>query len=195
MSDCLVRAKIKGAWAEDGLRRYIKLNTRYRQEEEINFEESFSPVARLEVVRMFVAYAAHKNFTIYQMDVKTAFLNGPQKEEVYMSQPDGFVDPDFPDHAYHLRKALYGLKQAPRTWYDKLSSFLIEHHFTKGSRRNIAFATFVCACYQARPTVKHLKEGAMTIVKAHQGYTISGRKFGELVIKETRLYCNVDHES
>ncbi|GKC11364.1 retrovirus-related pol polyprotein from transposon TNT 1-94 [Tanacetum coccineum] len=66
------------------------------------------------------------------MDVKTAFLNGPLKEEVYVSQPDGFVDPDFPNHVYRLKKALYGLKQAPRAWYDKLSSFLIEHHFTKG---------------------------------------------------------------
>ncbi|GJX81953.1 retrovirus-related pol polyprotein from transposon TNT 1-94 [Tanacetum coccineum] len=66
------------------------------------------------------------------MDVKTTFLNGPLKEEVYVSQPGGFVDPDFPDHVYHLRKALYGLKQAARAWYDKLSSFLIETHFTKG---------------------------------------------------------------
>nr|GEZ06657.1 retrovirus-related Pol polyprotein from transposon TNT 1-94 [Tanacetum cinerariifolium] len=104
----------------------------YSQQEGIDFEESFSPVARLEVVRMFVAYTAHKNFTIYQMDVKTAFLNGPLKEEVFVSQPDGFVDPDFPNHVYRLKKALYGLKQAPRARYDKLSSFLIEHHFTKG---------------------------------------------------------------
>ncbi|GKC66267.1 putative ribonuclease H-like domain-containing protein [Tanacetum coccineum] len=104
----------------------------YKQEEGIDFEESFAPVARLEAVRMFVAFAAHKNITIFQMDVKTAFLNGPLKEEVYVSQPDGFVDPDFPDHVYRLKKALYGLKQAPRAWYDKLSSFLIEHHFTKG---------------------------------------------------------------
>ncbi|GJS21481.1 retrovirus-related pol polyprotein from transposon TNT 1-94 [Tanacetum coccineum] len=85
----------------------------YRQEEEIDFEESFAPVARLQAVRMFVAYAAHKNFTIYQMDVKTAFLNEPQKEEVYVSQSDGFVDLGFPDHVYRLKKALYGLKQAP----------------------------------------------------------------------------------
>ncbi|GJR79807.1 retrovirus-related pol polyprotein from transposon TNT 1-94 [Tanacetum coccineum] len=104
----------------------------YKQEEGIDFEESFAPVDRLEAVRMFVAYAAHKNFTIFQMDVKTTFLNGPLKEEVYVSQPDGFVDPDFPDHVYKLKKALYGLKQDPRAWYDKLSSFSIEHHFTKG---------------------------------------------------------------
>ncbi|GJR80805.1 retrovirus-related pol polyprotein from transposon TNT 1-94 [Tanacetum coccineum] len=102
-------------------------------EEGIDFEESFAHVARLEAVRMFVAFAANKNIIIFQMNVKTAFLNGPLKEEVYVSQPDGFVDSDFPDHVYRLKKALYGLKQAPRAWYDKLSSFLIEHQFTKGS--------------------------------------------------------------
>ncbi|GJR87804.1 retrovirus-related pol polyprotein from transposon TNT 1-94 [Tanacetum coccineum] len=101
-------------------------------EEGIDFEESFAPVARLEAVRMFVAYAAHKNFTIFQIDVKTTFLNGPLKKEVYVSQPDGYVDLDFLDHVYRLKKSLYGFKQAPRAWYDKLSSFPIEHHFTKG---------------------------------------------------------------
>ncbi|GKA23151.1 retrovirus-related pol polyprotein from transposon TNT 1-94 [Tanacetum coccineum] len=75
---------------------------------------------------------AHKNNTIFQMDVKTTFLNGPLKEEVYVSQPEGFIDPKFPNHVYRLKNALYGLKQAPRAWYDKLSSFLIEHGFTKG---------------------------------------------------------------
>ncbi|GJU85596.1 retrovirus-related pol polyprotein from transposon TNT 1-94 [Tanacetum coccineum] len=104
----------------------------YAQEEGIDFEESFAPVARLEAVRIFVAYAAHKSFPIYQMDVKTAFLNGPLKEEVYVAQPDGFVDPDHPDKVYRLRKALYGLKQAPRAWYDELSKFLISKGFTKG---------------------------------------------------------------
>ncbi|GJY42557.1 retrovirus-related pol polyprotein from transposon TNT 1-94 [Tanacetum coccineum] len=104
----------------------------YAQEEGIDFDESFAPVARLEAVRIFVAYAAHKSFPIYQMDVKTAFLNGPLKEEVYVAQPDGFVDPDHPDKVYRLRKALYGLKQAPRAWYDELSKFLISKGFTKG---------------------------------------------------------------
>ncbi|GKA79862.1 retrovirus-related pol polyprotein from transposon TNT 1-94 [Tanacetum coccineum] len=104
----------------------------YKQEEGIDFKEPFAHVARLEAVRMFVAFAAHKNITIFQMDVKTAFLNGLLKEEVYVSQPNGFVNPDFPNYVYRLKKALYGLKQAPRAWYDKLSSFLIEHHFTKG---------------------------------------------------------------
>ncbi|GJY37583.1 retrovirus-related pol polyprotein from transposon TNT 1-94 [Tanacetum coccineum] len=88
----------------------------YAQEEGIDFEESFALVARLEAVRIFVVYAAHKSFPIYQMDMKTTFLNGPLKEEVYVAQPDGFIDPDHPEKVYHLRKALYGLKQAPRAW-------------------------------------------------------------------------------
>ncbi|GJS71290.1 retrovirus-related pol polyprotein from transposon TNT 1-94 [Tanacetum coccineum] len=103
----------------------------FRQEEGINFEESFAPVARIEAIRIFVENAAHKNMTIYQMDVKMAFLNGELKEEVYVSQPEGFVDQDNPSHVYKLKKALYGLKQAPRAWYDMLSSFLISQHFSK----------------------------------------------------------------
>nr|GEZ97282.1 hypothetical protein [Tanacetum cinerariifolium] len=82
----------------------------YRQEEGIDFEESFAPVARLEAIRIFLAYAAHKNMVVYQMDVETAFLNGNLREDVYVSQPDGFVDPDNPNHVYKLKKALYGLK-------------------------------------------------------------------------------------
>ncbi|GJZ05463.1 retrovirus-related pol polyprotein from transposon TNT 1-94 [Tanacetum coccineum] len=97
-----------------------------------SMQDELHQFERLEAVRMFVAHTAHKNFIIFKVDVKTAFLNDLIKEEVYVSQPDGFVDPDFPDHVYRLQKALYGLKQAPRAWYDKLSSFLIENHFTKG---------------------------------------------------------------
>nr|GEV78414.1 putative ribonuclease H-like domain-containing protein [Tanacetum cinerariifolium] len=86
----------------------------HRQEEGIDFEESFAPVARIEAICIFIANAASRNMTVYQMDVKTAFLNGELKEEVYVSQPKGFVDPDHPTHVYRLKKALYGLKQAPR---------------------------------------------------------------------------------
>lgn len=86
----------------------------YFQEEGIDFEESFAQVARLEVVRIFLAYAAHRNIVVYQMDVKTAFLNGQLREVVYVSQPEGFVDRERPNHVYRLKKALYGLKQAPR---------------------------------------------------------------------------------
>nr|GFA68696.1 hypothetical protein [Tanacetum cinerariifolium] len=105
----------------------------YAQKEGVDFEESFAPVARLEDVRLFIAYAAHKSFSVYQMDVKIAFLYGPLKEEVYVNQPDGFVDPYHPDKVYRLKKALYGLKQAPREWYDELSTFLISKGFSKGS--------------------------------------------------------------
>ncbi|GKA20307.1 retrovirus-related pol polyprotein from transposon TNT 1-94 [Tanacetum coccineum] len=103
------------------------------QEEGIDFEESFAPVSRIEAISIFVANAAHKNMTIYQMDIKTAFLNGEHKEGVYVSQPEGFVDQDNPSHVYNLKNALYGLKQAPRAWYNMLSSFLISQQFSKGA--------------------------------------------------------------
>nr|GEU58623.1 retrovirus-related Pol polyprotein from transposon TNT 1-94 [Tanacetum cinerariifolium] len=105
----------------------------YRQEEGIDFEDSFALVARLEAIRIFLTFAAHMNIVVYQMDVKTAFLNGNLREEVYVSQPDGFVEPDNPNHVYKQKKALYGLKQAPSMWYDMLSSFLISQDFSKGS--------------------------------------------------------------
>nr|GFB67748.1 retrovirus-related Pol polyprotein from transposon TNT 1-94 [Tanacetum cinerariifolium] len=91
-----------------------KMSKGYAQEEGIDFEESFAPVARLEAVWIFIAYATYMSFPIYQMDVKMAFFNGSLKEEVYVAQPDGFVDPDHPKKFYRLRKALSGLKQAPR---------------------------------------------------------------------------------
>nr|GEW45764.1 hypothetical protein [Tanacetum cinerariifolium] len=103
----------------------------YAQKEGVDFEESFAPVARLEAVRLFITYAAHKSFTVYQMDVKTAFLYGPLKEEVYVNQPDGFVDPYHPYKVYRLKKALYGLKQALRAWYDELFNFLVSKGFSK----------------------------------------------------------------
>ncbi|GJX95298.1 ribonuclease H-like domain-containing protein [Tanacetum coccineum] len=105
----------------------------FRKEEGINFEESFAPVSRIEAINIFVANAANKNMAIFQMDVKTAFLNGKLKEEVYVSQPEGFVYQDNPSHVYKLKKALYGLKQAPRTWYNTVSSFLISQHISKGA--------------------------------------------------------------
>nr|GEV22892.1 retrotransposon protein, putative, unclassified [Tanacetum cinerariifolium] len=113
----------------------------YAQKEGVDFEESFAPVARLEAVRLFIVYAAHKSFTVYQMDVKTTFLYGPLKEEVYVNQPHGFVDPYHPDKVYRLKKALYGLKQAPRTWYGELSKFLLSKGFSKGSIDPTLFIT------------------------------------------------------
>ncbi|GKC94240.1 retrovirus-related pol polyprotein from transposon TNT 1-94, partial [Tanacetum coccineum] len=89
----------------------------YRQEKGINFEESFVPVARLDAIRIFLANATHMNMVIYQMDVKTTFLNSILHKEVYVNQLDGFVDQDNLNHVYKLKKALYGLKQAPCAWY------------------------------------------------------------------------------
>nr|GEX55016.1 hypothetical protein [Tanacetum cinerariifolium] len=98
----------------------------YQQEEGIDFEESFAPVARMKAIRIFLAYTTHKGFIVYQMDVKTAFLHGSLKEDVYVCQPEGFINADHLSHVYKLKKALYGLKQAPRAWYDELSTFLLQ---------------------------------------------------------------------
>ncbi|GJU69616.1 retrovirus-related pol polyprotein from transposon TNT 1-94 [Tanacetum coccineum] len=98
-----------------------------------DFEESFVPVARLDAIRIFLAYAAHMNMIVYQIDVKTAFLNNILCEEVYVSQPDGFINQDNLNHVYKLKKALYGLKQAPRAWYDLLLKFLLSQEFSKGT--------------------------------------------------------------
>jgi hypothetical protein len=104
----------------------------FKQQEGVDFEETFAPVARLESIRLLLAYASIKGFTLFQMDVKSAFLNGFLEEEVYVEQPPGFKDPTNPDHVYKLTKALYGLKQAPRAWYGRLSSFLASHGFERG---------------------------------------------------------------
>ena len=104
----------------------------YNQEEGIDYEETFAPVARLESIRMLLAFASHKEFILYQMDVKSAFLNGYIVEEVYVEQPPGFQDHKYPNYVFKLKKALYGLKQAPRAWYDRLSKFLLQNGFSIG---------------------------------------------------------------
>nr|GFA50673.1 retrovirus-related Pol polyprotein from transposon TNT 1-94 [Tanacetum cinerariifolium] len=125
--------KVKLDEYDDVLKNKVRLVAKgYRQEKGIDFEESFAPVARIEAIRIFIANATSKNMTIYQMDVKIAFLNGELKEEVYVSQPESFVDPDHSTHFYRLKKALYGLKHAPRAWYDTLLRFLLDNKFSKG---------------------------------------------------------------
>nr|GEV42895.1 retrovirus-related Pol polyprotein from transposon TNT 1-94 [Tanacetum cinerariifolium] len=131
----------------------------YQQEEEIDFQESFAPVARIEVIRIFIANASSKNMTIYQMDVKTTFLNGELKEKVYASQPEGFVDPDHPTHVYRLKKALYGLKQAPQACaialcynnvqHSRSKHIDIRHHFIRVQVENgVVEQYFVTTDYQ-----------------------------------------------
>ena len=104
----------------------------YNQEEGIDFDETYAPVARLESIRILLAYASSMNFKLYQMDVKSAFLNGVIEEEVYVKQPPRFEHEVYTDHVFKLNKALYGLKQAPRAWYDRLKKFLIEKDFVIG---------------------------------------------------------------
>ncbi|CAL1382362.1 unnamed protein product [Linum trigynum] len=140
----------------------------YCQEEGIDFEESFAPVARLEAIRMLCAFASSNGFKLFQMDVKSAFLNGDLKEDVYVTQPPGFEYPKYPNHVYKLNKALYGLKQAPRAWYDKLSNVVISISeklyrrmigsllYLTASRPNIMFAVCVCARFQSSPKESHL---------------------------------------
>ncbi|GJV35239.1 retrovirus-related pol polyprotein from transposon TNT 1-94 [Tanacetum coccineum] len=156
-----------------------------KNEEGIDFEESFALVARLEAVRIFVAYAAHKSFPIYQMDVKTAFLNGPLKEEVYVAQPNGFVDLDHPDKVYGLRKALYGLKQAPRAWPSSLEWEPVRPKLT-----TICKIGHLMYLTSSRPDIVQVPD-ADSSQKHYVGISIPGDTFSQLDVKEARLYFNV----
>ncbi|GKD49760.1 ribonuclease H-like domain-containing protein, partial [Tanacetum coccineum] len=109
-----------------------RMTKNLEEHEGIDYDEVFAPVARIEAIRLFLAYASFKDFMVYQMDVKSAFLYGKIKEEVYVCQPPGFEDPDFPDRVYKVEKALYGLHQAPRAWYETLSTYLLDNGFQRG---------------------------------------------------------------
>ncbi|KAK2416401.1 putative mitochondrial protein [Trifolium repens] len=111
----------------------------YSQQEGIDFTETYAPVARLEAIKLLLSYAVNNDITLYQMDVKSAFLNGVISEEVYVKQPPGFEDLANPDHVFRLKKSLYGLKQAPRAWYERLSTFLVNNGFEKGQVDNTLF--------------------------------------------------------
>ncbi|GKD06467.1 retrovirus-related pol polyprotein from transposon TNT 1-94 [Tanacetum coccineum] len=164
-----------------------------RQEEGIDYEESFALVARIKAIRIFVANAAHKNKIIYQMDVKIDFLNGELKEEVYVSQPEGFVDQDNPSHVYKLKKALYGLKQAPRAWYDMLSSFLISQQFSKGAINPTLFTRHAGNdILLAKPTKKHLQ--AVKRIFRYLNRTINmGLWYSKDTDMSLTAYADADH--
>jgi hypothetical protein len=125
----------------------------YSQVESLDFAETYAPVARLESIRILLAYANYHGFKLYQMDVKSAFLNGPIKEEVYVEQPPGFEDSEYPNHVYKLSKALYELKQAPRAWYECLRDFLVTNGFKVSKvgptlfTKIVAKDLFVCQIY------------------------------------------------
>ncbi|GJW43693.1 retrovirus-related pol polyprotein from transposon TNT 1-94 [Tanacetum coccineum] len=111
----------------------------YNQQEGINYDKTYAPVARLESIRILLAYACALYFKLFQMDVKSAFLNGFINEEVYVPQPPGFIDFEKHDHVYRLKKASYGLKQAPKAWYDRLKAFLVKHEYKIGMVDNTLF--------------------------------------------------------
>nr|GEY29050.1 copia protein [Tanacetum cinerariifolium] len=111
----------------------------HTQEERIDYDEVFSPIARIEVIRLFLAYASFKDFVVYHMDVKSDFLYGKIEEEVYVCQPLGFEDPHFYDKVYKVEKALYGLHQAPRAWYETLSTYLLYNGFHRGKKDKTFF--------------------------------------------------------
>ncbi|GKG04704.1 putative ribonuclease H-like domain-containing protein, partial [Tanacetum coccineum] len=111
----------------------------YTQEEGVDYDEVFIPVARIKGIRLFLAYASFKVFVVYQMDVKSAFLYGKIEEGVYVCQTPGFEDLDFPDRVYKVEKALYGLHQAPRAWYETLLTYLLDNGFQKGKINKTLF--------------------------------------------------------
>ena len=111
----------------------------YSQEEGIDYDETYAPVARLEAIRMLLAYSCFMGFKLFQMDVKSAFLNGVLTEEVYVKQPPGFEDPHHPEYVYKLNRALYGLKQAPRAWFERLSKFLLANGYSMGKADKTLF--------------------------------------------------------
>jgi len=111
----------------------------YTQIERVDFDETFVPVARLESIRILLSISCHLGFKLYQMDVKSAFVNGILQEEVYVEQPKGFLDPHYPQYVYKLKKALYGLKQAPRAWYERLTTYLLEKGFIRGQADQTLF--------------------------------------------------------
>ncbi|GJQ91440.1 retrovirus-related pol polyprotein from transposon TNT 1-94 [Tanacetum coccineum] len=143
----------------------------YNQQEGIDYDETFAPVARLEAIRIFLAFATYMNFIVYQMDVKSAFLNGKLKEEVYVKQPPGFESNEFPNHVCKLDKALYGLKQAPRAWYETLSTFLTEHKFVRGKIDNTLFV------YKTQTDVILIKQ-------SERGISINQEKYVKDLLKK-----------
>nr|GEW39963.1 Gag-Pol polyprotein [Tanacetum cinerariifolium] len=159
------------------------------------FVDQDNPSQVIKVIHIFIANFAHKNMTFFQMDVKTAFLNGELKEEVYLSQAKGFVDQDNPSQVYKLKKALYGLKQAPRTWYDMLSWFLISQKFSKGVVDLTLFTQKVrndLLLYQAKPTIKPLN--AVKRIFRYLKGTINVRLwYSKDTSMSLKVYADADH--
>ncbi|GKC05439.1 retrovirus-related pol polyprotein from transposon TNT 1-94 [Tanacetum coccineum] len=152
----------------------------YSQEERIEYDETFAPVARMEAIRIFLAFATYMNFKFYQMDVKSAFLNGKLKEEVYVKQPPGFESSEFPNYVCKRDKALYGLKQAPKAWYETLSTFLIQNKFARGRIDNTLFI------YKSKGEVLLIQVYVDDIIFGSTSYKLC-KQFEKLMIKKFEM--------
>nr|GEU66160.1 retrovirus-related Pol polyprotein from transposon TNT 1-94 [Tanacetum cinerariifolium] len=159
----------------------------YRQEEGIDFEESFAPVARMEGIMVFLAYVAHKGFTVYQMDVKTAFLHGSLKEYVYVCQPEGFINADHPSHVYKRKKALYRLKKAPRAWYDELSTFFLPNRFSKDPRYTTLFSDLMKSRFDMSMIREMMFFLGLKVNKSPSGILINQSNYVNEILKKYGL--------
>ncbi|GJQ91702.1 putative ribonuclease H-like domain-containing protein [Tanacetum coccineum] len=152
----------------------------HKQEEGIDYDEVFAPVARIEAIRLFLAYASYMDFTVYQMDVKSVFLYGTIEDEVYVSQPPGFMDPEFPNKVYKVNKTLYGLHQAPRAWYETLSNYWLENRFRRGTIDKTLF-------------IKKIKNGILLMSSMREltfflGLQVEKRKDGTFLSQDKYVY-------
>jgi hypothetical protein len=182
----------------------------FTQVEGLDFEETYAPVARLEAIRMLLAFAAHHDFKLYQIDIKSTFLNGPIQELVYVEQPPGFEDPKFSNHVYKLQKAIYGLKQAPRAWYECLKELLLKQGFQISKADPTIFThkvnkdIFVCQIYVddilfgstnhefceefSRIMTKRFKMSMMGELKFFLGFQIKQLKDGTFISQTKYTY-------
>jgi hypothetical protein len=161
----------------------------FTQVEGLDFEETYALVARLEAIRILLAFAAHHDFKLYQMNVKSAFLNGPIQELVFIEQPPGFEDPKFPNHVYKLQKVLYGLKQEPRAWYECLMEFLLKQGFEIGKAdptlytHKVGNDIFVCQIY-----VDDIIFGSTNHVYVEEFSRIMTKRFEMSMIGELKFF-------
>ncbi|GJU61818.1 retrovirus-related pol polyprotein from transposon TNT 1-94 [Tanacetum coccineum] len=157
----------------------------YSQEERIDYDETFAPVARMEAIRIFLSFATYMNFKVYQMDVKSDSLNGKLKEEVYVKQPPDFESSEFPNYACKLDKALYGLKQAPRAWYEILSTFLIQNRFIRGRINNTLFN------YKSKGDVLLVQVYVDDIIFGSTSYKLCKKKFEMSMMGELTYFLRL----
>jgi hypothetical protein len=152
----------------------------YSQVEGLDFDETYAPIARLESIRILLAYATYHVFKLYQMNVKSAFLNGPIKEEVYVEQPPDFEDSEYSNHVYKFSKALYGLKQAPRAWYECLRDFLITNGFKVGKPDPTLFTKSSCEKF-SRIMIQKIEMSMMGELKYFLGFQIKQLQEGNFI--------------